>query len=268
MHGRVATTEQLTPGMVRVTLEGGDLEHLAMPDATDAYVNAAFRARRARRTTRCSTRRTSATRTRRSSSPRAAATRCAPGTPRPTCSPSTSSCTATRGSPGRGRPAPGPGDVLVFTGPSGGYRPDPAADWHLLVGDESALPAIAASLEALPPERDGGRPARLRRPRARDRAAEPGRRRRRVAAPQPRPGGRRRCWSTRSATSRSRTGRPFGFVHGEADEIRAVRHHLLHDRGLTRQDLSCSPYWRRTMTDEAWRQIKRDYVAAMEAEEG
>src|SRR5512133_2309933 len=43
-----------------------------------------------------------------------------------------------------------PGDVLVFTGPSGGYRPDPAADWHLLVGDESALPAIAASLEVLP----------------------------------------------------------------------------------------------------------------------
>ena len=55
-------------------------------------------------------------------------------------------------------------------------------------------------------------------------------------------------------------------MHGEADEIRAVRRHLLHERGLTRQDLSCSPYWRRTMTDEAWRRIKRDYVAAMEAE--
>ena len=42
------------------------------------------------------------------------------------------------------------GDVLVFEGPGGGYRPDPDADWHLLVGDESALPAIAASLEAVP----------------------------------------------------------------------------------------------------------------------
>ena len=42
-----------------------------------------------------------------------------------------------------------PGDVLVFEGPGSGYRPDPTADWHLLVGDESALPAIAASLEAL-----------------------------------------------------------------------------------------------------------------------
>ena len=40
-----------------------------------------------------------------------------------------------------------PGDVLVFEGPGGGYRPDPSADWHLLVGDESALPAIAAPLQ-------------------------------------------------------------------------------------------------------------------------
>ena len=43
-----------------------------------------------------------------------------------------------------------PGDVLVFEGPSGGYLPDPEADWHLMIGDESALPAIAASLEAVP----------------------------------------------------------------------------------------------------------------------
>ena len=38
----------------------------------------------------------------------------------------------------------------MFTGPAGAYSPDPDADWHLMVGDESALPAIAASLEAVP----------------------------------------------------------------------------------------------------------------------
>ncbi len=43
-----------------------------------------------------------------------------------------------------------PGDRLVVSGPGGGYAPDPTADWHLFVGDESAIPAIAASLEALP----------------------------------------------------------------------------------------------------------------------
>lgn len=51
-----------------------------------------------------------------------------------------------------------PGDALVFAGPSGAYRPDPGADWHLMVGDESALPAIAASLDAVP----GGAPVVVR----------------------------------------------------------------------------------------------------------
>lgn len=43
------------------------------------------------------------------------------------------------------------GEVLVFEGPGGGYAPDPTADWHLLVGDESAVPAIAAAMLAVPP---------------------------------------------------------------------------------------------------------------------
>src|SRR2546423_582171 len=42
------------------------------------------------------------------------------------------------------------GEPFRFTGPGGGYAPDPAADWHLLAGDESALPAIAAALERMP----------------------------------------------------------------------------------------------------------------------
>lgn len=31
-----------------------------------------------------------------------------------------------------------PGEGIHFMGPGGGYAPDPAADWHLLVGDERA----------------------------------------------------------------------------------------------------------------------------------
>ncbi len=43
-----------------------------------------------------------------------------------------------------------PGDRIEVRGPGGAYRPDPTADWHLLVGDESAVPAITAALEVLP----------------------------------------------------------------------------------------------------------------------
>lgn len=43
-----------------------------------------------------------------------------------------------------------PGDRLQFDGPGGSYRPSTEADWHLLVGDESAFGAIGASLQSLP----------------------------------------------------------------------------------------------------------------------
>ena len=43
-----------------------------------------------------------------------------------------------------------PGDTLQLAGPGGAYTPSPDADWHLLVGDDAALPAIAVSLARVP----------------------------------------------------------------------------------------------------------------------
>ena len=159
----------------------------------------------------------------------------------------------------------GPGDVLVFEGPSGGYLPDPAADWHLMVGDESALPAIAASLEALP--RGATAVVRLLCDGPEHQVALTS------------PGDVDLAWVHRAGDAGDEDlllaaveavtfpeGRVHAFVHGEAVEIRRIRRHLLVDRGLTRADMSCSPYWRRDMTDEAWRRVKRDFVAAMETD--
>ncbi|HEU5418539.1 MAG TPA: siderophore-interacting protein [Streptosporangiaceae bacterium] len=43
-----------------------------------------------------------------------------------------------------------PGDRIEGIGPRGKITINPAADWHLFMGDESALPAIFAMTEALP----------------------------------------------------------------------------------------------------------------------
>jgi NADPH-dependent ferric siderophore reductase len=156
-----------------------------------------------------------------------------------------------------------PGDRLQLIGPSGGYAPDPAAPWHLLVGDESALPAIARSLERIPTGvaalavivvDDAGAELPLACPGALDltwvhRRAEPEdddqllRRVEKLAFPE---------------------GRPQVFVHGEAGEVRAVRRHLLGERGIPKEGTSISPYWRRTLTDEEWRAVKRDWLAQSE----
>lgn len=43
-----------------------------------------------------------------------------------------------------------PGDEAIWFGPSPGYRIGPDAAWTVLLGDETALPAIAVILEELP----------------------------------------------------------------------------------------------------------------------
>ena len=119
--------------------------------------------------------------------------------------PSTSSSTATRASPAPGPAGCSPGAEIGFYGPGGAFAPDLAADAHLMIGDEAALPAIAASLERL--DRDG-RGARV--PRDRGGRLPPARRRPR--RPPAHLGGRAatvrtaRRWPRRSA----RPGSPRG----------------------------------------------------------
>ncbi|KKJ98554.1 siderophore-interacting protein [Micromonospora sp. HK10] len=158
-----------------------------------------------------------------------------------------------------------PGDRVLFTGPGGAYAPDPAADWHLLAGDESALPAIAAALERLPT----GAPAK-------------------VFVEVDGPADELPLASAGAVELRwlHRAGHPVGqalvaavraldfppgavhaFVHGEASVVKELRRLLRIERGVPREALSISGYWRRGMDDEGWRSTKRDWNAQVEAEE-
>lgn len=153
-----------------------------------------------------------------------------------------------------------PGDELLLLGPGGGYAPDDAADWHLLAGDESALPAIAVALEQLPP----GAAAHV--------FLE-------VAGPQEQQPLATKAdaqihWLYREAGDdivaavrefEFPNGQPQAFVHGEAGFVRELRRHLLAERGVAKDRLSVSGYWRKGKDDEGWRAEKAAEKARADA---
>ncbi|MFS4097757.1 siderophore-interacting protein [Streptomyces sp. AF1A] len=156
-----------------------------------------------------------------------------------------------------------PGEPVRFMGPGGAYAPDPGADWHLLAGDESALPAIARALETLP----AGALAHA--------FVE-------VSGPQEeqkidsdvevvwlhrgdRPVGQALLEAVRALEFPQ--GRPHAFVHGEAGFVKELRRLLRVERQIPREDLSVSGYWRLGHNEDGWQASKREWNARIEAEQ-
>ena len=149
-----------------------------------------------------------------------------------------------------------PGQAAALLGPDSAspqaragvefQRPDDTGP-VLLVGDETAVPAIAAILERLPSDARGE--ALLEVPCAED------------ALDLRAPAGVRVSWLPRcggevgaelglvlpSAAERLLDGpdEPYVWVAGEAAMVRHVRHHLINERELDRRCVSCRGYWRR-----------------------
>ncbi|MEU3140216.1 siderophore-interacting protein [Nocardiopsis alba] len=158
-----------------------------------------------------------------------------------------------------------PGDLLRFFGPGGTYAPAAEADWHLLVGDESALPAIAASLEQLPEGATAHVFLEI------EDAAE----RQELRTPE----GVHVRWLHREG---ARVGSllvpalkewtfPEGdlqaFVHGEAGMVRELRRLLRVDLGVPKERLSISGYWRLGRNEDGWQASKAEWNQSVEAEE-
>ncbi|MFB7735577.1 siderophore-interacting protein [Streptomyces sp. NPDC056112] len=156
-----------------------------------------------------------------------------------------------------------PGETVHFLGPGGAYAPDASADWHLLAGDESALPAIARSLEALP---EGATAHAF---------IE-------VAGPEEEqkidsdvevvwlhrgegPVGRALVEAVRALPFPE--GRVHAFVHGEAGFVKELRRLLRVEHAVPREDLSISGYWRLGHDEDGWQASKRDWNARIETEQ-
>lgn len=258
MYGEVQLVERLNPTMVRITLAGGDLDRFEPSAATDAYINARFLPK---------------------ASPipvpfeKADLENVAPEhQPRPrrftvrAWDPELRALTldfvahGDDGYAGTWAQRAKPGDRLQFVGPRGSYRPSDVVDWHLFVGDESALPAIGASVEALSSEAVALVFALVEGPEHN--------------YPLPSHDGVQTIWCYRNgsldpeallpeavANARFPEGTFDVFVHGEAGEVRAISRYLASKRGVDVASESISAYWRRTYTDEAWREVKRQFMA-------
>ncbi|KAB1644210.1 siderophore-interacting protein [Gulosibacter chungangensis] len=150
-----------------------------------------------------------------------------------------------------------PGERVVFAGPGGGYAPDASADWHLLVGDESALPAIASSIEAMTPEAQGI--ALIEVGGEEDEQS--------ITAP----AGIEIRWVHRgdeeAGTSNVlveavrnlewRAGRVQVFAHGEREAIKKLRDVFFKQHELERKQVSISGYWAYGRVEDEFQAEKR-----------
>lgn len=136
-----------------------------------------------------------------------------------------------------------PGQVLGRYGPSAAYRrPLGTGDWYLFAGDETTLPAIGSLLESLPPSARAVVYVEV---------ADPD-----EEQPLPRADvhwlhrhdGASLVAGVRAA--RLPAGTPAVWLAGEAGAVRALRRHLVTDRGIDKRRIDFTGYWRRGLTQD------------------
>lgn len=155
------------------------------------------------------------------------------------------------------------GEQIALSGPGGAYAPDLSADWHLFVGDESALPAIARAIESLPADARGiailevgDASEQLDIPAPSDvelRWLHRG-------APRPETVG---LLAETVAALEFPPGRVHAFVHGERESMKAMRDELLARRGLERAQVSLSGYWAQGRTEDRFQAEKREPIGVV-----
>jgi len=143
------------------------------------------------------------------------------------------------------------GDIVGLLGPGGGGIPV-EADWYLLAGDETALPAIARIVEALAPQARGIALIEVA-----DAAEE-----QKIGAG----GGIDIRWLHRNGAGAGTTtllpdavravvfpgegASIFAWVACELDGFKAIRAHLRKERGLKKTEHFAVSYWRKGKTDD------------------
>ncbi|AUS77543.1 siderophore-interacting protein [Actinoalloteichus sp. AHMU CJ021] len=135
------------------------------------------------------------------------------------------------------------GDLVGMVGPAPSHRRTAVEhDWQLLVGDETALPAIAAILERLSPGDRAVAFVELADPAERQVIDSAGDVDLRWIGRRPGAHGAALLDAVRAATFPP--GRVAPWIAGEASTVRAVRRHLVGERGVDRRSIAFTGYWR------------------------
>lgn len=136
------------------------------------------------------------------------------------------------------------GDRAAISGPGRGYVPDPDASSFLLVGDESAVPAIGQLVASLPPDCPVFAGIEVTSSEAiRDLPERPGTEVDWRVLPEGAPPGTAQFEYVRSATVEA--GIRI-WAAGEAAAMQRIRRHLFDDRGVDRSHTMIRGYWKRT----------------------
>ena len=153
------------------------------------------------------------------------------------------------------------GDTIRFKGPSSPKLVNTDSDWVLLAGDMSAMPALEANLERLPPDTKGIVVFEVV-------SAED---RREIAAPNdleirwvinPHPNTpNETLFEAVSAVAIPR-GRVAVWIAGESGCIRRLRHYFRAEAGIERAHFYGSGYWQIGMSEDKHQISKRDETMA------
>lgn len=149
-----------------------------------------------------------------------------------------------------------PGDPITIRGPGEPKLAAPDADWFLLAGDMSALPALAVNLENLPDDARGYALIEVLSEDDRQAIDHPeGIELRWLVNPDPeRPNAlldehvRALPWLP---------GTPYPWFAGEFSTMRSMRRYFRDESGIDRRAMYCSCYWKMGDTDEGMKRAKK-----------
>ncbi|MEP1143290.1 MAG: siderophore-interacting protein [Henriciella sp.] len=149
-----------------------------------------------------------------------------------------------------------PGDEIVLGGP-GPAKPLPrGADWYFVVGDMTALPAIAVNLAALPADAKGDVVIEVQSAADEQSLSHPeGVRIHWVHNPHP--GQNVDAFEQKVRSIPWRDGVVYAWAASEFEMMRRTRTYLRDEKGLGKDQLYISSYWKKGANEDAHKKMKR-----------